>query len=154
MRGFLATLAALMGFGAASLAPAQSRESPQQIWDEIKRSLQGPNGAVVFEDNLKDALIPPPPDTWTGTVVSSEPVDAPSKLVLGFGDSRTPEITLLISENDGSPARLRPVLAGTKVVFSGVVRAFTASPYMLTFELVIGEDSFFLLDELAAPGGK
>src|SRR5580658_2684899 len=115
MRFLSGALAALIGCGAVSLAPAQAPASGEELWKQIKSLLQRPDGAANF-DLLRDALIPPPPDSWTGTVVSSEPPDAPIKLVLGFGDSRTPEITLLIE--DGGPVRLKPVRPGTKVAFA------------------------------------
>jgi hypothetical protein len=145
MRSLWCLLAAAIGFGAASRAPAQAPASGEQLWKQIKSLLQAPDGAATFE-LLHDTQIPPTPDSWTRTVVSSEPADAPTKLVLGFGDSRTPEITLLIEE------KLKPVRPGTKVVFQGAVRLFTANPYMLTFEVDPSDDVFFLIRETAAGG--
>ncbi len=105
----------------------------------IKRNLQGPDEKDFFEQFMKDALIPSGPDSldsFPGTVVSSQPAEGPDQLILGFGNSTTPEITLRLRGRDGRPGHLtKPVAPGTKVAFQGVVTAFTREPFMLTFEI-------------------
>ena len=119
MRLFSCVLAGLIAFSVARVA-AQAPPSGEELWKQIKSRLQAPDGAANFE-RMKGAILPRPPTSWTGTVLSSRPPDAPSQLVLGFGDSRTPEIRLMLIGDDGQPASLKkPVAEGTRVKFSGI----------------------------------
>jgi hypothetical protein len=133
--------------GAASL-PAQAPNSARkadpatEIWQRIKGNLQGSNGKDFFEDFMRDTLIPSgpdSPDSFPGKVVSSQPAEGPDQLILGFGNSTTPEITLRLRGRDGRPDHLtKPVAPGTRVAFQGIVTAFTREPFMLTIEIFPG----------------
>jgi hypothetical protein len=134
MRFLSCVLAGLIAFSVTPVA-AQAPLSGEALWRTIKTHLQAPDGEMYFE-YLRATVVPPPPTSWTGTVVSSRPPDAPSQLVLGFGDSRTPEIRLMLI----GESLKKPVAEGTRVKFSGVAASFRPDPYMLTLEIDLGDD--------------
>jgi len=128
-----------------------------RLWLTMKRSLEQPDGEKYFESNLKDALIPGGTNglhSLMGTVVSSEPVAAPSKLVLALS-AQTPEVTLHLVDGHGRLTTLnRSVAIGAKVAFAGGSTTFTKAPFMLTFEVELGRQGrFTILGEGRARSG-
>lgn len=123
---------------------AQEKEleatNPQlAVWVKMKRGLTGPDGASYFESSVKEAQIPggievagQKIEKLKGTVVSVVTVSAKSKLVK--------EVVLGISQAEMSEATLKfetpqpTIEPGTVLEFSGVPVAFTADPFMVTFE--------------------
>jgi hypothetical protein len=105
---------------------ANDDDPPTRLWRAIKRELSGPHGREYFDANLKDALLP----TLYGTLVSSTPTDHPNTFLLAMADSNYPEVTLKVKAG-----LEKPLPAGTPVKFDGVGAAFTAEPFMLTFQV-------------------
>lgn len=124
---------------------AQEKEleatNPQlAVWVKMKRGLTGPDGQSYFDSSVKEAQIPggievagTKVEKLKGTVVSVTTVSARSKLVK--------EVVLGISQAEMSEATLKfetpqPTIdPGVELEFSGVPVAFTADPFMVTFEV-------------------
>src|SRR5581483_10397272 len=86
--------------------------------------------------DIKDAELPGdavPSKNFTGTVISVDPPDKPTKVVLGVEDPTKPDATLVFSQPLPTEA-LTKVQVGQKVDFSGVADSYTKDPYMLTFK--------------------
>jgi len=106
-----------------------------KIWYVIKQSLQD-KGDAFFESDVKDAEIPGGAagvKTFSGTVISLDPPDRPTKVVVGVEDPAKPDATLEFSEPLPADA-VDQVKVGQKIDFSGVADSFTKEPYMLTFK--------------------
>ncbi|MBV8551285.1 MAG: hypothetical protein JOY54_08290 [Acidobacteriaceae bacterium] len=106
-----------------------------KIWYEVKQPLQD-KGDAFFNSSIKDAEIPGGAEGvkyFKGTVISVEPADAPTKVVLGVENPATPDATLLFSK-PLAPEALNTVKTGAQIEFSGVADSYTANPYMLTFK--------------------
>lgn len=106
-----------------------------KIWYAIKQSLQD-KGDAFFESDVKDAEIPGGAagvKNFSGTVISLDPSDRPTKVVVGVEDPTKPDATLEFSEPLPADA-LDQVKVGQKIEFSGVADSFTKDPYMLTFK--------------------
>ncbi len=123
---------------AASIAQNQAQQLQSRIdgdpsfklWYSIQQQLvqQGDQ----FFSQMKGAEIPGTQagvKSFTGTVISVEPADKPTKVVLGVTDPTKPDATLDFSE----PIPATAVQVGSKVDFSGIAESFSANPYMLTF---------------------
>jgi hypothetical protein len=107
-----------------------------KIWYGIKQNLTGDNGQQVFEQNVKDAEIPGGAEgvkNFTGTVISIDPPDKPTKVVLGVEDPAKPDATLEFSQPLPAEA-LDKIKVGQKLDFSGVADSYNKDPYMLTFK--------------------
>lgn len=107
-----------------------------KIWYGIKQGLTGDNGQQVFDSNVKDAEIPGGADNvkdFTGTVISIDPPDHPTKVVLGVEDPTKPDATLEFSQPLPAAA-LDKIKVGQKIDFSGVADSYSKDPYMLTFK--------------------
>jgi hypothetical protein len=129
---------------AADLANQQNEALTQRftsdpqfkIWYGIKQNLTGDNGQQVFESNVKDAEIPGGAEgvkNFTGTVISIDPPDHPTKVVLGVEDPAKPDATLEFSQPLPAAA-LDKIKVGEKIDFSGVADSYNKDPYMLTFK--------------------
>ena len=98
----------------------------------MKKALTGDGGQQYFEVYMKDALVPGGYEgvqTLRGTLVSARPAARPRELMVAMADAATPEVTL----------KLDAPMAGTletgcAIEFEGVPTAFTAAPFMLTFD--------------------
>ncbi len=103
------------------------------LWKSIKDQLTAANGQSYFDSSMKDAALPGGAggvQKFSGKLVSQEPETRPKKLVLAITDSTTPEVTL---ELDAPlPGKADP---GTPISFNGVAKAFTASPFNVTFSV-------------------
>lgn len=106
-----------------------------KAWYAIKATLQD-KGDAFFDSDVKGAELPGdavPSKNFTGTVISIDPPDKPTKVVLGIEDATKPDATLLFSAP--LPAEALPkVQPGQKLDFSGVADSYTKDPYMLTFK--------------------
>ncbi|MBV9406633.1 MAG: hypothetical protein JO211_14910, partial [Acidobacteriaceae bacterium] len=72
-----------------------------KLWYTIKQSLTGDQGDQFFNSNVKDAEIPGGAEgvkNFTGTVISIDPPDHPTKVVLGIEDPTKPDVTLEFSQ--------------------------------------------------------
>jgi hypothetical protein len=105
------------------------------LWYSIKQSLQD-KGDDFFNSNVKDAEIPGGAEgvkNFTGTVISIDPPDRPTKVVVGVEDPTKPDATLEFSQPLPAEA-LDKIKVGQKLDFSGVADSYTKDPYMLTFK--------------------
>ncbi len=71
-----------------------------KLWYAIETSLKD-QGDTFFSENVKDAEIPGGAEgvkDFTGTVISIDPADRPTKVVLGVEDAQTTDATLLFSQ--------------------------------------------------------
>jgi hypothetical protein len=107
-----------------------------KIWYAIKQSLQD-KGDAFFGSDIKDAEIPGGAEgvkTFTGTVISIDPPDKPTTVVLGVEDPTKGDATLLFSQPLPPEALTDKVKVGQKLDFSGVADSYNKDPYMLTFK--------------------
>jgi tetratricopeptide (TPR) repeat protein len=103
------------------------------LWYSLQQSLTADQGDSFFNNNVKDAEIPGGANgikNFTGTVISLDPPDRPTKVVLGVLDPTKPDATLVFEE----PVPAGAIKVGDKVQFAGVGDNFTKNPYMLTFK--------------------
>jgi Tfp pilus assembly protein PilF len=113
-----------------------SSDPAYKIWLGLKQSLTADNGDQVFNSQVKDADIPGGAEgvkSFTGTVISIDPPDRPTKVVLGVDDPTKPDATLEFSQALPASA-LEKIKVGEKLDFSGVADSYTKDPYMLTFK--------------------
>jgi hypothetical protein len=118
---------------AADLQSKLQADPSLALWYSLQQSLVGDQGDSFFANNVKDAEIPGGANgvkTFTGTVISVDPPEHPTKVVLGVLDPTKPDATLIFSE----PVPASAVKVGDKIQFSGVGDSFTKDPYMLTFK--------------------
>ncbi|HTC31863.1 MAG TPA: tetratricopeptide repeat protein [Bryobacteraceae bacterium] len=105
----------------------EDAKNPQlKLWKDIKSALTGPDGASYFSMNMKDAQLP----TLKGKVIKLEPELKPKTLVLALEDGTTPDATLKFEM--ALPGKVDP---GTELSFEGVPESYTASPYMVVFNV-------------------
>jgi hypothetical protein len=79
---------------------------------------------------------------FTGTLLSAEPAEKPSVLVVAISDSTTPEVTLRMKDSEWKDAHLNgPLLRGSVVQFEGLAVSFSKEPFMVTFEVSMTERS-------------
>ncbi len=118
-----------------------------RVWSTIKRSLVAPDGEEYFEDNLRGSMLPGGVEgvtVFTGTIVSAEPGEQPSTLVVAVADDATPDATLQLKDSDWKDAHLNgPVVPGTIVQFEGVPTSFTKEPFMLTLDVSLAPRTHF-----------
>lgn len=132
--GFKIESAAAKANQAAADLQAKLQADPSlALWYSLQQSLTTDQGDTFFTSNVKDAEIPGGANgvkTFTGTVISMDPPDKPTKLVLGVLDPTKPDATLVFSD----PLPAGAVKVGDKIQFTGVGDSFTKDPYMLTFK--------------------
>ncbi|HZS55000.1 MAG TPA: hypothetical protein VFA65_11395 [Bryobacteraceae bacterium] len=107
-----------------------------KLWYTIETNLKGDQGDQFFASTVKDAEIPGGAEgvkDFTGTVISIDPPDKPTKVTLGVDDPQTADTTLLFSQPLPVSA-LDKIKVGQKLDFSGVADSYTKDPYMLTFK--------------------
>jgi hypothetical protein len=96
------------------------------MWKNLKAQLTGADGAAYFESSMKGAQVP----TLKGKVVKLMPELKPKTLVLALEDGTTPDATLKFE----MPLAGK-VDVGTELSFEGVPESYTASPYMVVFNV-------------------
>jgi len=103
------------------------------LWKTIKQALQGADGASYFESSMKEALLPGGANgvkEFSAKVVSMEPETRPKTVVVALEDGTTPDATLKFEEP--LPGKVDP---GTVLTFSGVPQSYTATPFMVVFNV-------------------
>lgn len=121
---------------AATLQQRIDSDPAFKLWYSVKQGLTGDNGDAFFNSSVKDAEIPGGAEgvkNFTGTVISIDPPDHPTKVVLGVEDPTKPDATLTFSQPLPASA-LDKIKVGQKLDFSGVADSYTKDPYMLTFK--------------------
>ena len=106
-----------------------------KLWEAVKGSLTSATGDQFFSSNMKGTEVPGGAEgvkSFTGTVITVDPADAPTKVTLGVEDPTKPDTTLSFSKPLPAAA-LEKVKVGEKLDFSGVAENYTKDPYMLTF---------------------
>jgi len=96
------------------------------LWKNIKAELTGPDGANYFNSSMKDAQVP----TLKGKVVKLEPETKPKTIIMALEDGTTPDATLKFEM--ALPGKVDP---GTELSFEGVPESYTASPFMVVFNV-------------------
>jgi tetratricopeptide (TPR) repeat protein len=106
---------------------AEAKEDPQlKLWKQLKASLTAPDGASYFEMGMKGAQLP----MLKGKVVKLEPEIKPKTVVLSLEDGTTADATLKFEMP--LAGKVEP---GTELTFEGVPESYTASPYMVVFNV-------------------
>jgi len=135
------------GFAIGSAADAANKEADAMkqriasdpgfgLWYTIRQNLTGDQGDTFFSNTVKDAEIPGGAQgvqNFSGTVISIDPPDKPTKVVLGVDDPTKGDATLEFSQPLPASA-LDKIKVGQKLDFSGVADSYTKDPYMLTFK--------------------
>ncbi len=96
------------------------------LWKNLKAELTGPEGATYFNSSMKDTQVP----TLKGKVVRLEPETRPKKIIMALEDGTTPDATLKFEM--ALPGKVDP---GTELSFEGVPESYTASPFMVVFNV-------------------
>lgn len=104
---------------------------PQEaMWKNLKETLTGADGANYFNSNMKETKVP----TLKGKVVKLEPATRPKTILMamedGKSDGSTPDATLKFEMP--LPGNVEP---GTELTFEGVPESYTASPFMVIFNV-------------------
>ena len=119
------------------------------LWKNIKAELTGANGASYFESGMKGAALPGGANgvkQFVGKLIEAKPEGKVKTLVLSIEDGTTPDVTLNI---DGVlPGKMEP---GADIGFEGVASGYTASPFMVTFDVEKGNLSGWKGAPAAAP---
>jgi tetratricopeptide (TPR) repeat protein len=106
---------------------ADDAKNPQlKLWKDIKTQLTGAEGAMYFDSSMKGALLP----TLKGKVVKLDPEVKPKTVVLALEDGTTPDATLKFEMP--LAGKVDP---GAELTFEGVPASYTASPYMVVFNV-------------------
>jgi hypothetical protein len=107
-----------------------------KLWYSIRQSLTGDQGDSFFTNSMKGVEVPAGANgvqNFSGTVISIEPADKPTKVTLGVDDPTKADATLTFSKPLAASA-LDKIKVGQKLEFDGVVASYTKDPYMLTFD--------------------
>jgi len=139
--GFNITSAADAAQKDADAVNARIKSDPAfGLWYSVKASLTGDSGATYFGGNVKDVELPggaafggTTVKYFSGTILSLDPADKPTKITLGIEDPTKADATLIFTTAIPASA-LTKIKVGEKINFTGVVDAFTKDPYMLTFK--------------------
>jgi hypothetical protein len=106
-----------------------------KLWYSIQQSLTGDQGPDFFSKSMKGTEVPGGANgvqNFSGTVISIDPADKPTKVTLGVDDPAKADATLTFSKPLPASA-LDKVKVGQKLEFNGVADSFTKDPYTLTF---------------------
>lgn len=116
---------------AATLNARIQSDPAFKIWYSIKQSLQS-QGDTYFAASVKGVDVPGGAEgvnNFTGTVISADP----NQVTVGVENPKVADATLTFTK-PLSQDELSKIQVGNQVQFSGVVDAYTANPYMLTFK--------------------
>jgi hypothetical protein len=116
-------------------APARPQtDDPQRVlWMALKRQLTGPDAQDYFKSSVHHSVLPP----LKGTLISALINPGVSKLTVGLTDSSTPEVTLIL--HNGNVKWKSDPRPGAQIEFEGVAVDFRSEPFMLTFDVPIGQ---------------
>ena len=108
-----------------------NKAHPQEaLWKGIKDALTGADGANYFNSGMKDSKV----QLLKGKVVKLEPATRPKTILLavedGKSDGTTADATLKFEM-----ALPGSVELGTELTFEGVPESYTASPFMVVFNV-------------------
>jgi hypothetical protein len=106
------------------------------LWYTLKTNLVGDQGPTFFGNSVKDTEIPGGANgvkSFTGTVLTVEPAEKPTRVTLGVEDPAKADTTLIFTTPIPASA-LTKIKVGEKIDFGGVADSFTKDPYMLTFK--------------------
>ncbi len=120
---------------ADALTARMNSDPAFKLWEEVKTSLTSPTGDQFFTSSMKGTEVPGGAGgvkNFTGTIITIDPTDAPTKVTLGVEDPTKPDTTLSFSKPLPASA-LDKVKVGEKLEFSGIADSYTKDPYMLTF---------------------
>lgn len=96
------------------------------VWGDVKKALQGPDGASYFEMNVKDSAFL----KMTGKIVSMTPANRPKEIVVGVEKGDVGDATLKFEAP--LPGKME---AGEEISFEGVPQTFSKDPYMIVFDV-------------------
>ena len=103
------------------------------LWKSIKEALTGANAQSYFDSSMKGAMLPGGANNvqrFTAKVISMEPASKPKSLVVAIENGTTPDATLKFET--ALPGKVEP---GTEIKFAGVAESYTASPFMVVFNV-------------------
>ena len=108
-----------------------AKNHPQEaLWKNIKMTLGGPEGANYFNSSMKEAKLP----ALKGKVVKLDPETKPKEIQIavddGSGNATMADATLKFEM--ALPGKVDP---GTELTFEGVPQSYTASPFMVVFDV-------------------
>ena len=128
---------------------ATAQPDPQTaLWRAVKKHLSGSKGEQYFEANLKNTAVPP----LKGTLVSALINEGVSRAVLKMPGSEEPDVTLVVHNRS---AKLKgPPTPGISIEFEGVAVIFSTDPFMLTFDVDIGNLRGLEFEEPATKRGS
>jgi hypothetical protein len=107
-----------------------------KLWYTIKTNLIGDQGPTFFNNSMKGAEIPGGADgvkDFSGTVITIDPPDRPTKVELGIEDKTKADATLLFSQPLPAAA-LDKIKVGETLEFDGVADSYNKDPFMVTFK--------------------
>jgi tetratricopeptide (TPR) repeat protein len=117
-------------------AQAQNEEEwnkthPQEaLWKSIKAALTGPDGATYFSSNMKETQVP----TLKGKVIKLEPALKPKTILLAMEDGSNNATTADATLKFEAPLAGK-VDEGTELTFEGIPESYTASPFLVVFNV-------------------
>src|SRR5260221_7698576 len=114
-------------------APAQIDDPQRALWMALKRQLTGPDALEYFESSMHQCVLP----RLKGALISALINPGVSKLTVALADSSTAEVTLVV--HNGNVKWKSDPQPGVQIEFEGVASDFTAGPFMLTFDVPIGQ---------------
>ncbi|HEX5431246.1 MAG TPA: hypothetical protein VFW83_04720, partial [Bryobacteraceae bacterium] len=133
--GFTIQSSAQVAQAKADAAAADAAAHPQlTLWRTIREKLQSDGGAAYWDMFMKDALMPGGASgvmKFKGKIVSLKPETRPKQIVLAVENPGMGDATLNLDE--ALPGKMDP---GEEISFSGQAKAYTAMPYMVTFDVM------------------
>ena len=118
------------------VAPAEVTDYPRPPTDmfggmqlmmaEIRTSLQGPAGALYFDDVLQGNTLP----VIRGKLVAQIPAEQPRELLLSVETAGEADVRLILNKPLPKAAPL-----GTSIDFEGVVKSWDKQPYAIVFDV-------------------
>jgi hypothetical protein len=103
------------------------------LWVRIKTELTSADGATYFEKSMKGAGLPAGVGgvaEFKGKLIEAKPAIRPKELILSVEDGKTKDVTLKLDVP--LVGKMEP---GAEIGFQGTATAYTASPYMVTFDV-------------------
>ena len=108
-----------------------TKAHPQEaMWKGIKEALTGADGANYFNASMKETKVP----TLKGKVVRLEPPTKPKTILIAMEDGKSDGTTADATLKFEMPLAGN-VEPGTELTFEGVPESYTASPFMVVFNV-------------------